>query len=584
MWKKLIVILCVCVGISNPVQVLAEEFSFDFYMENIAPSREEIIQHVDEQYYDIVDGNPIPKDNAVNQILYESRQVAVDDDYYKVPLPNEQIVTESLDIVDSSTISTYVLDTVNDTSLPDSWDNSTSIYMPPVGSQGGMGSCMAFSTTYYQFTYEKNKILGIASNNNSVIASPRYTYSLVNGGRNGGCYILDVYTALEEHGCVSLNEFAYVGTNFTEEHYRSWPTNETALLNALEVRLDEYNSLTINALTNGGPTITSPDSSEELDVIKAKIVEGKILAVVGRGDRDVIEENNVSYMVRVSTASSYHGYCVVGYDDNVYFDINENGVPEQGEYGAFKIVDNYGTGFANAGYCWLMYDALNGVTSVPEGWESKYTTTRDGAFACGTGTNALYYINVVKTNPYFIAKFNVEADDRSVFSFEVKKKSPSSAIMTSLVPYIYHSGYDEQNTFNIPIDVPMVFDISELITNIDTDYYGRTWRGYFFDSDYTDNLSCTVNDFCLVDNLGNQISSSVFDFGTLTRDRSMGFTINYEKGDVNYDGNIDIDDVSSILNFAAKIAELSNFQKYLGDVNEDGLINASDALQIQQNL
>ena len=48
---------------------------------------------------------------------------------------------------------------------PSKVDLSTSKYFPAIGSQGGVGSCTAFSTVYYQFTYEANKLNDITIGN-----------------------------------------------------------------------------------------------------------------------------------------------------------------------------------------------------------------------------------------------------------------------------------------------------------------------------------------------------------------------------------------------------------------------------------
>ena len=48
-------------------------------------------------------------------------------------------------------------------SLPSSYDLSTSPYFPPIGNQQSIGSCAAWATTYYQFTYEANKLNNIVS-------------------------------------------------------------------------------------------------------------------------------------------------------------------------------------------------------------------------------------------------------------------------------------------------------------------------------------------------------------------------------------------------------------------------------------
>ena len=72
----------------------------------------------------------------------------------------------------------------NITSVPTSCDlstNSDSIYFPPIGDQGGIGSCTAWATTYYQFTYAANKLNNIQTTANNAY-SPSWTYNYINGG------------------------------------------------------------------------------------------------------------------------------------------------------------------------------------------------------------------------------------------------------------------------------------------------------------------------------------------------------------------------------------------------------------------
>ncbi len=68
--------------------------------------------------------------------------------------------------------------------LPGSVDNSESIAFPVIGDQGALGSCAAFSTTYYQFTYEQNLVRGrdASGGDLDVTFSPKWTYNLINDG------------------------------------------------------------------------------------------------------------------------------------------------------------------------------------------------------------------------------------------------------------------------------------------------------------------------------------------------------------------------------------------------------------------
>ena len=51
--------------------------------------------------------------------------------------------------------------------LPRYVDNSLLKYFPPIGDQGALGSCAAFNTTYYQFTYTIAKANGWDVKNDS---------------------------------------------------------------------------------------------------------------------------------------------------------------------------------------------------------------------------------------------------------------------------------------------------------------------------------------------------------------------------------------------------------------------------------
>jgi hypothetical protein len=59
--------------------------------------------------------------------------------------------------------------------LPSEVDNSRLPAFPPIGDQGSLGSCVSFSTTYYQLTYEEAIINGWDTHNRdySKIFSPK---------------------------------------------------------------------------------------------------------------------------------------------------------------------------------------------------------------------------------------------------------------------------------------------------------------------------------------------------------------------------------------------------------------------------
>ena len=66
-----------------------------------------------------------------------------------------------------------------------------------------------------------------------------------------------------------------------------------------------------------------------------------------------------------------HAMTVVGYNDDIWIDINGNSVADDGESGAFKIANSWGSGWGNKGFIWFAYDALKQYSSY-----SRSATTR----------------------------------------------------------------------------------------------------------------------------------------------------------------------------------------------------------------
>ena len=58
----------------------------------------------------------------------------------------------------------------------------------------------------------------------------------------------------------------------------------------------------------------------------------------------------------------------------------------------------------------------------------------------------------------------------------------------------------------------------------------------------------------------------------------------YEIGDVDMSGIVDIRDATLIQSYSADIKELSDYQLSIADVNADGAVNVTDATQIQRIL
>ena len=118
-------------------------------------------------------------------------------------------------------------------SVPSSVDLSTSPCFPPIGDQGRLSSCVAFATTYYQYSYEVNKLNNVTNVSDRVIYSPKWIYNLLNNGEYHGLCPIDAYSTLETLGSLKNSDFPYT------DNYTEWPSQlQNEKIEALETRVE----------------------------------------------------------------------------------------------------------------------------------------------------------------------------------------------------------------------------------------------------------------------------------------------------------------------------------------------------------
>jgi len=148
-------------------------------------------------------------------------------------------------------------------SSPSAVDNSLSMYFPPIGDQGGQGSCTAWAACYYYNTYTqaRDENIDVSGGSTDNINSPAFMYPLVNGGVDKGANTEYVVQRLSSVGCCSCTLKPYSDTDYT-----SWPT-EAAWVNALNRRTTTSHRI--------GSDSGATDS--DVDAIKQHLANGNVL-------------------------------------------------------------------------------------------------------------------------------------------------------------------------------------------------------------------------------------------------------------------------------------------------------------------
>lgn len=495
------------------------------------------------------------------------------------------------------------------TSIPTSVDLSSSIYFPPVANQYKTGSCAAFAGGYYQFTYERNKVKDVASNENSTWASPMWIYRMYGGTGNASI----VYKILENYGPLSCNEDPYIVNSYGYAEIGTFPNNVEAMINEMEYRIIDKEYFYFD--TEGTPITSS--SSTVLQPIKQALSDGYTLYVSTLASGWVKlkdSSSNVYAIVRGGDVlGSGHGVLIVGYDDDFYFDINNNGVKDRGETGAFKIVNSWGTSFANDGFCWVMYDALNTVSYVPNNpWDavSGYGN-RVGIFSRENISNPengfvnswFYKIVVGKTNCDYMLQLKLNGQHLNWLSIgEQGKIDKGSNTLTSsqkkdlfVMPYVDEElSYNGQWVIDLTVTEEYYMQLDSKNEYIDYNIINNLQlKDPYSASERADDTSLPERTYLkeLISSVTYKIISADGSVLSTPRTRTIGnvssvnlnsFIYLDERGDVNCDGYITSADALLVLKFASRLIELSNLQKYYADYNMDGIVDATDANLILQ--
>lgn len=265
-------------------------------------------------------------------------------------------------IVISNSISCFSQNT-----LPSSINLSASKYFPMVGNQGHVGACDWFASVYYQMTYSYNKFYDREADSMNTF-SPKFGYSFLN---NAGIFpynirLTDVYNFVTKHGCATLAEIPYNmadGTGYTE-----WCVDRKIWESALKYRIKGFEYFTMNNKAKGAAY-----SFEKFDAylfeIKRLLAKGEVLVIQSEpfvegktvyGKVHESGQHKEEHVLVTGYGGPEHTMAVVGYDDDIWVDLNKDGIKQSNEIGAIKIMDSFGANFRNRnkGAFWMLYSTV----------------------------------------------------------------------------------------------------------------------------------------------------------------------------------------------------------------------------------
>lgn len=345
--------------------------------------------------------------------------------------------------------------------LPRAVDNSELPAFPEIRSQGGIGSCMSFATAYYQYTHEVGLLAGWnnKNSNDATKISPKWAYDLNNLGGDGGSSSLGVYRTFEQHGALTWAEFPYVGDGTNPLNYREWPRGAQTWRNALRFKASAHGELAL------------PTTPYAMEQVKSMLLNGHVLVIstyIGSWKWDFVDNDpntpdddafaDQQILTLVDGSQGAHGLTIVGYNDDIWVDYNNNGQVDAGEKGAFKVANSWGEWW-NGGYAWIAYDAVN------------RSPTANCGVASASRQPAMLEVSWIAARanyqPDVVAEITLTAVDRSGLALEVSTSEPDRTTpLATWAPWAFqHSGgrfaFDGTSTTQ-PQTASFALDLTEM--------------------------------------------------------------------------------------------------------------------------
>lgn len=217
---------------------------------------------------------------------------------------------------------------------------------PPIGNQGGQGSCTAWATAYYYKSYQEWQEHGWDLNDPNHRFSPAFVYNQINGGIDWGSYPSDAFKLLTELGCTSIAQMPYTDQNCTnqpseEDYYTAIPFRSQDVY-----YIDLYYDLTDikNHLLNGNAAVFAFSVYDNFN--------------------NIGNYNNIYCLSQIiGTNPGGHAVTFCGFDDSL---------ETADGWGAFKVANSWGATWGDNGYFWMSYQAIQSPVTC---WGTAYYTT-----------------------------------------------------------------------------------------------------------------------------------------------------------------------------------------------------------------
>ena len=265
---------------------------------------------------------------------------------------------------------------------PDHLDNSQKMFFPPVFNQDG-GSCGSASRICYMFTHELNAYRNLNGKDPNNYYPSHFVWLLTNGnsGKDAFVQFVGVPSAAIYGGQTYSSQF---GNQVETDNNFGWMTGYDKWYAAMFNRMWQPSHIPNNVGTQEGREFlknwlwnhNGDDDFYAGGIAGIGVASGGTWANIPQSETNsALGVVGKKYVKKWGTSVD-HALTIVGYDDRIEFDLDENGIAgekDKDEVGAWIIVNSWGSWWCNNGFIYCPYKhAVTAFTSAGQPNGSYY--------------------------------------------------------------------------------------------------------------------------------------------------------------------------------------------------------------------
>lgn len=299
-------------------------------------------------------------------------------------------------------------------------DNSTLQYFPPIRDQGSVDSCVGWSEIYYATTHAVAMTYGWDAKNggDDYRFAPLFTYNFLNEGKSQYTYFTTHFDIARYHGVVRWSQMP------DSTDFRSWVTDEDAYLDALRTKTNGYTTI-YNMSTTGIQTLKDALDNGHVAAF-ATFFRGWVFDTTDNDPNTTADDTYVGLKIahNLNNTRGGHAFVIVGYNDHIWLDLNNDGVVDANEKGGFKVANSDGTGWQNGGYAYITYDVVRNYSTI---------VGHDGDGLIWQNRVRIAQAKPVQHQPTVVALITLNHNKRNQVKCQLGTSTTSSTTPTSLV-------------------------------------------------------------------------------------------------------------------------------------------------------